>query len=113
MNESDAFAGVKELKDHLQASKSFNRGIRLFKDQNYSEALLIFEEVLELEPITITALLYQALCKFQLIRQNNWKKRGSDPIEDVQDVISILEKTILEMRSLQEEFKASMDKQLA
>ena len=113
MKESDAFAGMKEFRDNLQASNPFNKGIRFFKDENYSDALLMFEKVLELIPTSITPLLYQAFCKFQLIRQNDWKKRGSDPIEDVQDVISILEKTILEMRSLQEEFKSSMEKQLA
>ena len=111
MNETNAFLEMKELKDNLQAAKPFNRGIRLFKDQKYSEALLMFEKVLELLPTSITALLYQALCKFELILRDNWEKQGSDPVEDVQDVISILEKTILEMRSLQEEFKPPNRKQ--
>ena len=80
---------------HQKAELLLLQGITQFNEGNLAEALSAFEESLEINPKSISALLYHSLCCFSLIQ----KRSHSDGLEGVmhpetrkhtQDLISSL-----------------------
>ena len=84
------------LSKHEEARTLTQQGIDQFNAGNLEEALLMFEESLDINPESIPALLYHSLCCFSLIQN-----RASSNLEGIakfetgkyiQDMISSMER---------------------
>ena len=83
------------LSKHQEAEELTLRGIDQLNKGNLEEALLAFEESLEINPKSIPALLYHSLCCFSLIqnraRSNLEGVAHPESRKHIQDMISSLD----------------------
>lgn len=105
---------LESLSEHQELDEPTRRGIDLFNKGHFKEALLAFEESLEIYANRIPTLLYHSLCCFLLIQPNLEGIRQPESRKCIQDMLSNLDNvsgTMKYVRSRLQSLPARIDNQ--
>ena len=95
------------LSKHNKAKELSQQGIEQFNEGNIEEALSLFEESREINPMAIPNLLYNSLCRFSLIQSKSEDMltpmfiAHREMQADIQGIISNLELVINSLKLIQ------------
>lgn len=70
-----------------QISELIGSGMYLFKQDSYEDALKVFEQALDIEPKSISALQYRGMCRIMLSETREGAKQAMSDFEGVLGVV--------------------------